>query len=48
MTNRAAEVIASLDLVPHPEGGYFREILRERPEDAGRLRQHHPELENLL
>ena len=28
MNSRAAELISSLGLVPHPEGGYFREIYR--------------------
>jgi uncharacterized protein len=28
MDSRAAELIASLRLAPHPEGGYFREIHR--------------------
>jgi len=28
MNARAAELIASLGLVPHPEGGYFRELHR--------------------
>ena len=28
MHARAAELIAALDLVPHPEGGYFSEVYR--------------------
>ena len=28
MHPRAAELIATLQLVPHPEGGYFREVFR--------------------
>jgi predicted cupin superfamily sugar epimerase len=28
MDDRAADLIASLGLVPHPEGGYFREVYR--------------------
>ena len=28
MDTRAAELIASLDLAPHPEGGFFRELYR--------------------
>ena len=28
MDPRAAELIATLDLCPHPEGGYYREIFR--------------------
>ena len=30
MHPRAAELIRVLDLVPHPEGGFFREIFRSR------------------
>ena len=30
MHPRAAELIRTLDLVPHPEGGFFREIFRSR------------------
>jgi predicted cupin superfamily sugar epimerase len=30
MHPRAAELLRSLDLVPHPEGGFFREIFRSR------------------
>jgi len=29
-TGRAAELIETLGLTPHPEGGYFREIFRSR------------------
>jgi len=33
----ADEIIARLDLKPHPEGGYFRETFRDtRPVDGGR------------
>src|SRR5205814_5927612 len=32
----AAEIIRLLDLVPHPEGGHFREIFRDRPIEGGR------------
>jgi uncharacterized protein len=38
MHPRAAELIATLELRPHPEGGFFREIFRSRaqvePEDG--------------
>jgi uncharacterized protein len=38
MHARAAELIATLDLQPHPEGGYYREIFRSpftvSPQDA--------------
>jgi len=38
MHSRAAELIRRLDLAPHPEGGYFREIFRSphevRPVDG--------------
>ena len=30
----AAEIIAQLDLKPHPEGGYFRETFRDSNTDA--------------
>jgi uncharacterized protein len=30
MHPRAAELIRTLDLVPHPEGGFFREVFRSR------------------
>jgi predicted cupin superfamily sugar epimerase len=30
MHPRAAELIRLLDLVPHPEGGFFREVFRSR------------------
>ena len=37
MTSRAAHLIKTLNLQPHPEGGYFREVFRSaknvRPED---------------
>lgn len=32
----ADEIIASLGLVPHPEGGHYRETFRHRPVDGGR------------
>lgn len=32
----ADEIIRHLGLVPHPEGGYYREIHRDSPEDGGR------------
>ena len=32
----ADEVIAHLKLVPHPEGGYFRETFRDEPGHKGR------------
>ena len=32
----AEEVIRLLDLVPHPEGGFYRETYRDRPQDGGR------------
>jgi uncharacterized protein len=28
MTDRAAELIATLELIPHPEGGYYGEVYR--------------------
>ncbi|MGO9483713.1 MAG: cupin domain-containing protein [Rhodomicrobium sp.] len=31
-----AAVRAALDLSPHPEGGYYRELWRDRPEAGGR------------
>jgi predicted cupin superfamily sugar epimerase len=31
-----AAIIAALDLRPHPEGGHFREIWRDRPAAGGR------------
>jgi predicted cupin superfamily sugar epimerase len=34
MTATAAEVIARLDLRPHPEGGHFRETFRDARVDA--------------
>ncbi|HZF11655.1 MAG TPA: cupin domain-containing protein [Thermoanaerobaculia bacterium] len=39
MTERplaAEEVIRMLDLLPHPEGGFYRETFRDRPADGGR------------
>ncbi|WP_246660796.1 MULTISPECIES: cupin domain-containing protein [unclassified Tardiphaga] len=39
MTETAAEIIARLDLKPHPEGGHFRETFRDSAVDAnGRSR----------
>ena len=32
----AAQVIETLGLEPHPEGGHFREIYRDTPADGGR------------
>ena len=32
----AAEVIATLGLKPHPEGGHYRELWRDRPASGGR------------
>ena len=34
MTETAAQVIARLDLQPHPEGGHFRETFRDSAVDA--------------
>ncbi|UZE49128.1 cupin domain-containing protein [Rhodopseudomonas sp. P2A-2r] len=34
MTETAAEIIARLDLRPHPEGGHFRETFRDARVDA--------------
>ena len=38
MDNRASHLISTLDLRPHPEGGYYREIFRSRlsvqPQDS--------------
>ena len=31
-----AAVRAALDLMPHPEGGHYRELWRDRPEAGGR------------
>lgn len=31
-----AAVRAALQLKPHPEGGHYREVWRDRPEDGGR------------
>ncbi|GJD36260.1 putative cupin superfamily sugar epimerase [Methylobacterium aerolatum] len=35
-TMSAAQVIAALDLKPHPEGGHFRETFRDSAEAGGR------------
>ena len=32
----AADIIARLELKPHPEGGHYRETFRDRPEAKGR------------
>lgn len=32
----ADEIIAALQLAPHPEGGYFRETFRDEARDGGR------------
>jgi predicted cupin superfamily sugar epimerase len=32
----AAEVVRLLDLIPHPEGGHFRETFRDHGTDGGR------------
>ena len=32
----AAEIIAWLELKPHPEGGHYRETFRDNAVDAGR------------
>ncbi len=32
----AEEVIRLLELVPHPEGGFYRETFRDRPQEGGR------------
>ena len=32
----AREVVAMLDLQPHPEGGHYRETWRDHPDDGGR------------
>lgn len=32
----AEDVIRLLDLVPHPEGGFYRETYRDRPQNGGR------------
>ena len=43
MHTRAAHLISSLELVPHPEGGYFREVYRSgspvQPIDARATRR---------
>jgi predicted cupin superfamily sugar epimerase len=36
MLDSASEVIARLDLQPHPEGGWYRETWRDRPVDGAR------------
>lgn len=35
-TPRAAAVVARLGLVPHPEGGWYRETWRDAPHDGSR------------
>ena len=35
MTPTAADIIATLGLQPHPEGGHFRETFRDAAVDAG-------------
>ncbi len=37
-TLTAAEVVALLDLAPHPEGGWYRETFRDEPGPDGRAR----------
>ncbi|MBB3897292.1 cupin domain-containing protein [Roseococcus suduntuyensis] len=32
----AREIVTALGMQPHPEGGYYREIWRDRPEDGSR------------
>lgn len=32
----ASEIVTALGMQPHPEGGYYREIWRDRPEDGSR------------
>ena len=32
----AGEVVAALGLLPHPEGGHYRETWRDRPPEGGR------------
>ncbi|MDI9404687.1 MAG: cupin domain-containing protein, partial [Limnohabitans sp.] len=32
----AEEIIRLLDLAPHPEGGFYREMWRDRPTDGSR------------
>lgn len=32
----AGDVVAALDLRPHPEGGHYRELWRDAPGDGGR------------
>jgi predicted cupin superfamily sugar epimerase len=36
VTTSMAAVVAALQLEPHPEGGYFREVFRQAPADGGR------------
>jgi uncharacterized protein len=31
-----SDIVARLDLQPHPEGGFYRETFRQRPADGGR------------
>lgn len=38
MTPRAADIVARLGLIPHPEGGHFRETFRDSPGPDGRAR----------
>ena len=39
LSEQAADIIARLDLKPHPEGGYYRETFRDERNDAdGRSR----------
>ena len=42
MDTRAAHLISTLDLKPHPEGGYYREVFRSRlqvqPDDSRPVR----------
>ncbi len=33
---KAEEIIAALNLQPHPEGGHFRETFRDDPSESGR------------
>jgi uncharacterized protein len=35
-TLAAADIICALGLTPHPEGGHYREIWRDVPENGGR------------
>ena len=36
MTGTAAEIVARLQLKPHPEGGHYRETYRDAPPGGGR------------